>query len=195
MSAPPRRIVTGHDASGKSVVLSDTPTPKTLDIGTAAFHEVWITDRTPARDRGHRAGADRPPRADAAARRRRDGAVHRDGARRRVADAPHRDGRRRRRARGRDVAAARRRLRDARRARRRRRPARHEPRVGEPVGPPGADGVRDDRRHDHRRVCARRPGRWSSSTRSSTERVYAARWRAKPGVDSTRRSDVMHSAS
>ena len=48
MSAPPRRIVTGHDASGKSVVLSDTPTPKTLDIGTAAFHEVWITDRTPA---------------------------------------------------------------------------------------------------------------------------------------------------
>jgi len=43
----PRRIVTGHDASGKSVVLSDGPTPKTLDIGTAAFHELWITDRTP----------------------------------------------------------------------------------------------------------------------------------------------------
>jgi quercetin dioxygenase-like cupin family protein len=47
MSAKPRRIVTGHDASGKSVVLSDTPNPKMLDIGTAAFHEVWITDRTP----------------------------------------------------------------------------------------------------------------------------------------------------
>jgi quercetin dioxygenase-like cupin family protein len=47
MSAVPRRIVTGHDASGKSVVLSDEPNPKTLDIGTAAFHEVWITDRTP----------------------------------------------------------------------------------------------------------------------------------------------------
>jgi quercetin dioxygenase-like cupin family protein len=46
MSAP-RRIVTGHDASGKSVVLSDGPTPKTLDIGTAAFHEIWITDATP----------------------------------------------------------------------------------------------------------------------------------------------------
>jgi quercetin dioxygenase-like cupin family protein len=44
----PRRIVTGHDASGRSVVLSDGPTPKTLDIGTAAFHEVWITDSTPA---------------------------------------------------------------------------------------------------------------------------------------------------
>jgi quercetin dioxygenase-like cupin family protein len=48
MSAAPRRIVTGHDASGRSIVVSDTPTPKTLDIGTAAFHEIWITDQTPA---------------------------------------------------------------------------------------------------------------------------------------------------
>ena len=47
MSNPPRRIVTGHDGSGKSVVLSDAPTPKTLDVGTAAFHELWITDQTP----------------------------------------------------------------------------------------------------------------------------------------------------
>jgi hypothetical protein len=47
MSAPPRRIVTGHDANGKSVVLSDGPNPKVLDIGTAAFHEVWITDAMP----------------------------------------------------------------------------------------------------------------------------------------------------
>jgi quercetin dioxygenase-like cupin family protein len=47
-AAAPRRIVTGHDASGKSVVLSDGPLPKTLDVGSAAFHEVWITDRTPA---------------------------------------------------------------------------------------------------------------------------------------------------
>jgi quercetin dioxygenase-like cupin family protein len=47
MPAAPRRIVTGHDESGKSVVLSDGPTPKTLDVGTAAFHELWITDRMP----------------------------------------------------------------------------------------------------------------------------------------------------
>src|SRR3954462_6045638 len=47
MSAAPRRIVTGHDAAGKSVVLSDAPTPKTLDIGTAAFPELWITDAVP----------------------------------------------------------------------------------------------------------------------------------------------------
>jgi quercetin dioxygenase-like cupin family protein len=46
MSAP-RRIVTGHDESGKSVVLSDTQAPKTTDVGTAAFHELWITDQTP----------------------------------------------------------------------------------------------------------------------------------------------------
>ena len=48
MSGVPRRIVTGHDASGRSIVLSDAPTPKTLDIGTAAFHEIWITTETPA---------------------------------------------------------------------------------------------------------------------------------------------------
>jgi naringenin degradation protein FdeH len=48
MSGVPRRIVTGHDASGRSVVLSDAPTPRTLDIGSAAFHEIWITAQTPA---------------------------------------------------------------------------------------------------------------------------------------------------
>ena len=47
MGDAPRRIVTGHDAEGRSVLLSDEPTPKTLDIGSAAFHEVWITDATP----------------------------------------------------------------------------------------------------------------------------------------------------
>lgn len=43
----PRRIVTGHDRTGKSVVLSDAPNPKTLDVGTAAFHEIWVTTQTP----------------------------------------------------------------------------------------------------------------------------------------------------
>ena len=62
MSAP-RRIVTGHDASGKSVVLSDAPTPKTLDIGTAAFHEVWITAEIPAQiDANEAEPTDRPVR-------------------------------------------------------------------------------------------------------------------------------------
>ena len=59
----PRRIVTGHDASGKSVVLSDAPTPKTLDIGTAAFHEVWITAQIPAQIEASEAEpTDRPVR-------------------------------------------------------------------------------------------------------------------------------------
>jgi quercetin dioxygenase-like cupin family protein len=63
MSNPPRRIVTGHDASGKSVVLSDAPTPKTLDVGTAAFHELWITDQTPVEiDATERETTDRPVR-------------------------------------------------------------------------------------------------------------------------------------
>jgi quercetin dioxygenase-like cupin family protein len=44
----PRRIVTGHDEAGRSVVLSDAPTPKTLDIGTAVFHELWATSAVPA---------------------------------------------------------------------------------------------------------------------------------------------------
>ena len=47
MSAP-RRIVTGHDDSGRSIVLSDGPAPKTVDVGTAAFHEVWVTEAVPA---------------------------------------------------------------------------------------------------------------------------------------------------
>jgi quercetin dioxygenase-like cupin family protein len=66
MSRAPRRIVTGHDADGRSVVLSDAPTPKTLDIGSAAFHELWITDAVPA---GIRASepepTDRPVRTPA----------------------------------------------------------------------------------------------------------------------------------
>lgn len=44
----PRRIVTGHDDAGRSVVLSDAPTPTTesLDNG-AAFHEIWATSDIP----------------------------------------------------------------------------------------------------------------------------------------------------
>jgi uncharacterized cupin superfamily protein len=47
---PPRRIVTGHDASGKSVVAIDTvmaPTLEKPEIGVA-FYEVWNTAGSPA---------------------------------------------------------------------------------------------------------------------------------------------------
>jgi quercetin dioxygenase-like cupin family protein len=46
--AAPRRVVTGHDAAGRSVVLSDGPAPRSHDVGPAVFHEVWSTRATPA---------------------------------------------------------------------------------------------------------------------------------------------------
>ncbi|MEV4686413.1 cupin domain-containing protein [Microbacterium sp. LWH3-1.2] len=47
----PRRIVTGHDAEGVSVVMSDGPVPVTRELPDdgVAFHEVWVTSSTPAR--------------------------------------------------------------------------------------------------------------------------------------------------
>jgi quercetin dioxygenase-like cupin family protein len=44
----PRRVVTGHDAEGRSVVVSDGPAPKSLKISSAVFHEIWSTTDTPA---------------------------------------------------------------------------------------------------------------------------------------------------
>jgi naringenin degradation protein FdeH len=44
----PRRVVTGHDADGRSVVLADGPTPKTHAIPSATFHELWNTTAAPA---------------------------------------------------------------------------------------------------------------------------------------------------
>ena len=52
MTAPTRRVVTGHDPDGKSVVLSDGPPPQHhpmhgREVG-ADFHEMWnSTQRVP----------------------------------------------------------------------------------------------------------------------------------------------------
>ena len=44
----PRRIVTGHDGDGRSVVLSDGATPTTHVFPTGAiFHEIWSTAGAP----------------------------------------------------------------------------------------------------------------------------------------------------
>ncbi|WP_221391041.1 cupin domain-containing protein [Dyadobacter sp. NIV53] len=46
-----RRIVTGHDADGKAIILSDTSPERTYMIGGpdgAKFHEVWSTLQSPA---------------------------------------------------------------------------------------------------------------------------------------------------
>ena len=49
MPKPARRIVTGHDAQGRSVILSDGMPPNVRDKGTGVdFIEIWRTTTTPA---------------------------------------------------------------------------------------------------------------------------------------------------
>lgn len=46
-----RRIVTGHDADGKAIILSDAVPDRTFMVGGpkgAEFHEIWNTRQTPA---------------------------------------------------------------------------------------------------------------------------------------------------
>jgi quercetin dioxygenase-like cupin family protein len=47
---PPRRVVTGHDQSGKSVFVSDGAPPVVREVvgGDAAFAEIWNTAAMPA---------------------------------------------------------------------------------------------------------------------------------------------------
>ncbi len=48
-TSPFRRIVTGHDRSGRSVLLGlDTLRPVTIGTGDAAFAQVWATPTVPA---------------------------------------------------------------------------------------------------------------------------------------------------
>jgi hypothetical protein len=50
--APFRRIVTGHDAAGRAVILEDGPPPRVARIGSEVgpvFYEIWNTRETPAR--------------------------------------------------------------------------------------------------------------------------------------------------
>lgn len=52
IKAPFRRIVTGHDAQNKAVILEDGPPPRAARIGGEigpVFYEVWNTRETPAR--------------------------------------------------------------------------------------------------------------------------------------------------
>jgi mannose-6-phosphate isomerase-like protein (cupin superfamily) len=54
MSKPPRRVVTGHNAEGKSVFIADAPTPHVFqrNPGSAIVMELWETQATPADNRG-----------------------------------------------------------------------------------------------------------------------------------------------
>lgn len=49
-TAPFRRIVTGHDASGNAIILEDAPPPRVVKVGEEIgpwFYEVWNTQGTP----------------------------------------------------------------------------------------------------------------------------------------------------
>ena len=62
MPRPMRRVVTGHNAQGKSVILSDAASPHVLELPGMpglAFVDLWATDGAPASNAGQ---------ADAAAR-------------------------------------------------------------------------------------------------------------------------------
>lgn len=47
MSGPTRRIVTGHAADGRSIVIEDTVVPKVREVPGARFDEVWATGAAP----------------------------------------------------------------------------------------------------------------------------------------------------
>jgi len=55
MPNPPRRVVTGHNAEGKSIFIADGPTPHVFQRspGSAIVMELWETHSTPADNRGN----------------------------------------------------------------------------------------------------------------------------------------------
>ena len=55
MPRPIRRVVTGHNAQGRAVFVSDGPAPVVFDRGpgATAVTELWETDATPARNAGN----------------------------------------------------------------------------------------------------------------------------------------------
>jgi mannose-6-phosphate isomerase-like protein (cupin superfamily) len=63
MLKPIRRIVTGHNAQGRSVIVSDGPSPHVLallDDPPLGMTDLWVTARTPADNTGTADAAARP---------------------------------------------------------------------------------------------------------------------------------------
>jgi hypothetical protein len=63
MLKPIRRVVTGHNASGKSVILSDGPSAHVLALpgrGDFGLTNLWVTDTSPASNEGKADAAARP---------------------------------------------------------------------------------------------------------------------------------------
>jgi hypothetical protein len=62
-----RRVVTGHDAEGKSVFLTDGPAPNVKEMAAMpglALTDLWETKGAPARNEGTADNADRPVRLE-----------------------------------------------------------------------------------------------------------------------------------
>ena len=63
MTNPIRRVVTGHDARGRSIFVSDGPSPHVLTIPGRpdfALTNLWVTDGAPASNAGAADAAARP---------------------------------------------------------------------------------------------------------------------------------------
>ena len=55
MTPPVRRVVTGHNAQGKSIIVSDGPAPVVYSPPrnpNVSLTDLWLTDRTPASNAG-----------------------------------------------------------------------------------------------------------------------------------------------
>jgi naringenin degradation protein FdeH len=71
MAKPMRRVVTGHNAAGKSVFVSDGPSPHALELPGMpglVLTNLWITDDAPADNAGSADAAARPVVLEPAAR-------------------------------------------------------------------------------------------------------------------------------
>jgi hypothetical protein len=59
-----RRVVTGHNAEGRSIVALDRPPRSNVGTERAGLGDIWITDRTPADTRNPAGAGARPVRLE-----------------------------------------------------------------------------------------------------------------------------------
>src|SRR5215831_13312273 len=61
MPKPIRRVVTGHDAEGRSIILADGPAPTVMTSATnSTLTDLWETTQTPASNAGGEDASLRP---------------------------------------------------------------------------------------------------------------------------------------
>jgi mannose-6-phosphate isomerase-like protein (cupin superfamily) len=63
MARPMRRVITGHNDQGRSVIVADGPSPHVLELEAMpglALINLWVTDRAPASNVGAADAAARP---------------------------------------------------------------------------------------------------------------------------------------